>query len=233
MNRSAPVVTIDGPSGAGKGTVARLLAQELGYRLLDSGAIYRILALAAHDASVGPDDIAGLSDLAASLEVEFRLNESGSETQVLLSDQPITDRIRTEIVGNLASRIAVIPEVRLALLGLQHGFRKPPGLVADGRDMGTVVFPDAELKIFLTATPRERAQRRYKQLMVKGIGVSLPALVREIEQRDRRDADRTLAPLRPAGDAITVDSTGMSVDQVLACLLSLVRETLSEDGVVR
>ncbi len=233
MSRSAPVVTIDGPSGAGKGTIARLLAQQLGYHLLDSGAIYRILALAAHESSVGPDEITDLTELARNLEVEFRLNESGCETQVLLSDQLITDRIRTEIVGNLASQIAVIPEVRLALLDLQHGFRKPPGLVADGRDMGTVVFADAELKIFLTATPLERAKRRYKQLMVKGIGVSLPALVREIEQRDQRDADRKLAPLRPASDAITVDSTGMTVDQVLMRLMSLVREALSESGVVR
>mgnify|MGYP001826087429 FL=1 len=233
MSQSSPVVTIDGPSGAGKGTVARVLAQQVGFHLLDSGAIYRILALAAHESSVGPDQIVGLTTLARNLEVEFCPNDSGRETHVLLSGHPITDRIRTEIVGDLASRIAVIPEVRMALLDLQHGFRKPPGLVADGRDMGTVVFPDAELKIFLTATPLERAERRYKQLMVKGIGVSLPALVREIEQRDRRDADRKLAPLRPAEDAITVDSTGMTVDQVLARLMSLVREALFVGSVSR
>jgi cytidylate kinase len=227
MTTRIPVITVDGPSGAGKGTAARLLALRLGYNLLDSGALYRILALAARQSAVDVGSIARLVALAESLEVEFRLTEMDADTQVILSNEVVTDWIRAESVGSLASKIAVIPEVRSALLDLQHGFRRKPGLVADGRDMGTVVFPDADLKIFLTATPTERAQRRYKQLMAKGIGVSLPALVEEIERRDQRDAGRALAPLRPADDAIHVDTTGMGVDQVLTRLLSMVHEKLS------
>jgi cytidylate kinase len=219
----APVIAIDGPSGSGKGTIARRVADALGFRLLDSGALYRLTAVAAELAGVGLDDAQQLADLARSLDVSFDVDAGGDE-RIWLDGVDVTRRVRTEETGAGASRVAAIPEVREALLELQQSFRKPPGLVADGRDMGTRVFPDAELKVFLTASAEERARRRYKQLKDKGIDVSLAALSRDIEERDRRDSERTVAPLKPARDARMLDSSGQSIEAVTQTVLSWARE---------
>jgi len=222
---SPPVLTIDGPSGSGKGTISRLVAERLRWHLLDSGALYRIVALAGQRAGLPAEDQAAHARLAGAMLVRFGTAPDGGE-QVLLGDPPVevTAAIRSEEAGQGASRVAVWPEVRAALLERQRAFARAPGLVADGRDMGTVVFPAAELKIFLTASPEERAQRRYKQLKDKGSGASLAALSLEIAERDRRDSSRAVAPLKPAADAVLIDSTGMPigavVDQVLAELRS-------------
>ena len=218
-----PVVTIDGPVGSGKGTIARRVARELGWHLLDSGALYRLLALAAGRQGVALDDVEGLVSLAANLDVQFGSDDDGEE-QIWLQGQDVTRAIRNEECGTGASAVAVLQPVRDALLGLQRGFRKAPGLVADGRDMGTHVFADAGLKVFLTATPEERARRRHKQLNDKGIDVSLAALSRDIEERDRRDSERSVAPLRPAEDARIVDSTGRSIEDITATVLDLASE---------
>jgi cytidylate kinase len=222
---SAPVLTIDGPSGSGKGTISRLVAGRLGWHLLDSGALYRIVALAGQRASLASDDEAGHARLAGTMQVRFGTAPDGGE-QVLLGDPPVevTAAILSVEAGQGASRVAVWPLVRTALLERQHAFARPPGLVADGRDMGTVVFPGADLKIFLTASPEERAQRRYKQLKDKGSGASLAALSLEIAERDRRDSTRAVAPLRPAADAIVIDSTGMPIGAVVDQVLAQLRE---------
>lgn len=217
---NAPVLAIDGPSGAGKGTVARRVANALGWHLLDSGALYRLVALAAADAGTAADDEQGLAGLASSLSVRFE-GES-----VWLAEREVSREIRTESCGAAASRVAALPAVRRALVGLQRSFRHPPGLVADGRDMGTIIFPDAEVKVFLTASAAERAERRYKQLKGKGFDVNLPALFAEVEARDRRDAERAVAPLRPAPDARVIDSTAMSIDAVVAAVLGEVGRAL-------
>ena len=210
---AVPVLTIDGPSGSGKGTIARRVAGRLGWHLLDSGALYRLTALAAHtDGQAMPDD-AQLTEIAAALDVRFASDAAGDEL-IFLAGQDVTAEIRTESCGALASAIAAIRPLREALLGLQRDFRRAPGLVADGRDMGTNIFPDAVLKVFLTASADERAKRRHKQLKDKGIDVSLPALSRDIEQRDRRDSERSVAPLRPADDARVLDSSNLTIDQV-------------------
>jgi len=214
------VVTIDGPSGSGKGTISRALAAHLGWHLLDSGALYRLVALAGERAGLEPQDRAGHAALAAAMAVRFGAAADGSE-QVFLGRDEVTGLIRTESAGAGASRVAAWPEVRTALLGRQRAFAQAPGLVADGRDMGTVVFPGAPLKIFLTATAEERALRRHKQLKDKGSDVSLPALSREIAERDARDQTRQVAPLRPAADACVIDSTGMSVGAVVGRVLEL------------
>ena len=213
---SVPVVTIDGPSGSGKGTISRGLANRLGWHLLDSGALYRLVALAAakHGAPETPSELA---NVAASMEVRFGAR-SGAE-QVLLAGADVTDALRTENAGAAASRVAAVPEVRAALLQRQREFAQLPGLVADGRDMGTVVFPEAPLKVFLTATPQERAMRRHKQLKEKGIDVSLPDLSWDIAQRDARDANRAVAPLKPAPDARVIDSTSLTPEEVIASIL--------------
>jgi len=209
-----PIVTIDGPSGSGKGTISRRVALRAGWHLLDSGALYRLVALAGLKASLQPDDVRGHSRIAASMDVRFGVGAHGEEL-VTLSGEDVTGQIRSEEAGAGASRVAAWPDVRSALLERQRAFAKAPGLVADGRDMGTVVFPEAHLKIFLTASPEERALRRYKQLKDKGSDVSLAALSREITERDRRDSTRAVAPLKPAPDAEVIDSTGLTIEQVV------------------
>jgi cytidylate kinase len=210
---TAPVVAIDGPSGSGKGTVSRLLARRSGWHLLDSGALYRLVALAGELAGVGLDDIEAHARLARSMRIEFTSESSGAE-RVLLDGREVTGPLRTEAAGAGASRVAAWPAVRQALLQRQHAFAQPPGLIADGRDMGTVVFPRAALKIFLTASAQVRAERRYKQLKDKDSSVTLVALSLDIAERDRRDMTRSAAPLVPAADAIVLDSTDRSVLEV-------------------
>ena len=221
MSTAIPVITIDGPSGSGKGTLSRKLAQHLGYAFLDSGALYRILALTARKHGVELDDVARLAELAIDLDVTFDIASHHGE-RVLVEGQDVTLDVRTESCGNDASKIAALPQVREALLMRQRAFRRSPGLVADGRDMGTVVFPDAKLKIFLTANQEERARRRHKQLKQQGIGVSLESLLKELAERDKRDANRGVAPLKPAADAIIVDSTALSIQEVFKHTLDLV-----------
>jgi cytidylate kinase len=216
----APVVAVDGPSGAGKGTVSRLLATRLGWHLLDSGALYRLTALAGM--ALDPGDVAGHARLAEGLDLRFDSHPDGSE-RVILAGRDVATSLRSEETGAGASRVAAWPAVRQALLRRQRDFARPPGLIADGRDMGTVVFPEAALKIFLTATPEERARRRHKQLKDKGSDVSLAALSREISARDAADAGRAVAPLKPAADAVLLDSTGLGIDQVVERILELGR----------
>jgi len=220
---AVPVVAIDGPSGSGKGTIAQALATELGWHFLDSGALYRILAYAAQRRGIDLDDAARLAELGRNLPVEF----SASNSKILLDNIDISTEIRTESAGNAASRVAAIPAVREALLARQQAFRRPPGLVADGRDMGTVVFPDAPLKLFLTASAEERARRRYNQLIGKGLSASLSTLAADIAERDRRDANRAVAPLRPADDAIVIDTSTLDIDATLARVRDLVRRHLA------
>ncbi len=217
----APIVTIDGPSGSGKGTVSRAVARYASWHRLDSGALYRLVALAGRAQGLAPDDVKSHAQAALAMEVSF-LDEPDDE-RVLLGGRDVTAELRSELAGAGASRVAAWPQVREALLERQQSFARPPGLVADGRDMGTVVFPRAPLKIFLTASPEERALRRYKQLKDKGSGVSLAALSREIAERDARDSTRVVAPLRPAPDAHVIDSTGLSVEEVVGRVLALGR----------
>jgi cytidylate kinase len=222
---TAPVLAIDGPSGSGKGAVARRVAAALGWNLLDSGALYRLTALAAwhRGEDSAPEPV--LAQIAANLEVRFTVDAFGDE-QVWLAGDDVSAEIRTEECGRMASRIAALPAVRKALLGLQRSFRRPPGLVADGRDMGTMVFRDALLKVFLTASPEVRAKRRYKQLKDKGIDVSLPALSQHIEERDKRDSERSVAPLRAAEDARLLDSSNLTIEEVTRTVLLWVQERL-------
>jgi cytidylate kinase len=214
---SSPVIAIDGPSGSGKGTVSRQLATRLGWHYLDSGALYRLVALAALRRPIPLDDAAGLATLAATIEVRFV--PSAEAERIYLGETEVAGELRTEHAGEAASVVAAIPAVRNALLQRQRDFVRPPGLVADGRDMGTVVFPSAVLKVFLTASANERAVRRHKQLKEKGIDVSLPDLSGDIAQRDARDANRAVAPLRPAPDAQVIDSTSLTPEEVVARIL--------------
>ncbi|MHB8745664.1 MAG: (d)CMP kinase [Gammaproteobacteria bacterium] len=216
--QSIPVITIDGPGGSGKGTIAQRVAQHLGWNLLDSGALYRLLGLAAQRHGLALDNEAALATLAAHLDIEFAASATG-EPAVILEGEDVSQLIRSEASGAVASQIAVLPAVRTGLLARQRAFREGPGLVADGRDMGSVVFPDALLKVFLTASPDARAKRRYKQLKEKGMDANLSALLRDIAERDARDASRTVAPLQPAADAIVLDSTELSVDAVVQTVL--------------
>ena len=217
---SAPVITIDGPSGSGKGTVAGILAKRLGWNLLDSGALYRLLAFAAGNHGVALDNEALLEKLAAHLDVQFIGATDGKPARIILEGDDVTHAIRSETVAAGASKVAALPAVRDALLQRQRAFLEFPGLVADGRDMGTVVFPDAPLKVFLTASAEERARRRYLQLKAKGDDVSLSGLLDEIRARDERDTQRAIAPLKPAADAIQLDSTELSIEQVLEHIMS-------------
>jgi CMP/dCMP kinase len=224
--KKVPILTIDGPSGSGKGTVSRAAARSLGWALLDSGALYRLVALAGRRAGIGLDDGPGLARLAQGLDLKFGSDPAGEEV-VWLDGQEVTRAIRTEEAGNDASKVASLPVVREALLERQRRFAVPPGLVADGRDMGTVVFPHAEVKIFLTASAAERAARRYKQLKEKGVAATLAALSLEIAERDRRDTNRAISPLVASADAVLLDTTGMSVEQVVERVLGLARGRLS------
>ena len=218
-----PVLTIDGPSGSGKGTISAKVADALGWHLLDSGALYRAVGFAAGMEGLDLSDADAVTRCAQTTKISFRDPKDGSETRVIVNGLDASDDIRTETCGAAASAIAAIPSVRAALFDKQRSFRKAPGLVADGRDMGTVIFADAGFKVFLTASADERARRRYKQLKQKGLGVTLATLLREIQARDVRDAERPVAPLKPATDAVLIDSTGMPIDTVVATVLALVR----------
>lgn len=228
MPQMAPVMTIDGPSGAGKGTLCQLLAEKLGWHLLDSGAIYRVLALAALHHDVELDAEAALVPLAANLDVQFQVD--AEQMKVVLEGEDVSRAIRSQEVSDAASKVAVFPRVREALLRRQRAFRQQPGLIADGRDMGTVVFPEAEVKIFLDASAEERAQRRYKQLQDKGFDVNFERLLTEIRERDDRDRNRAVAPLKPAEDALVVDSTSMTIDEVLVTVLAYAEQQLGDIG---
>jgi cytidylate kinase len=217
-----PIITIDGPSGTGKGTICSYLTDWLQWNFLDSGALYRVLALAAQKREIVNDNEDALAELAENLNVEFKVAGGGSLVNVVLDGEVVTDEIRTEEAGNAASLVAPIVAVRKALLSRQKAFHKAPGLVADGRDMGTVVFPDATLKIYLTASAEERAKRRLKQLMQKGISANLRDLSASIAERDERDSTRAVSPLKPAEDAIIVDTSTLDIDAVVAKILELV-----------
>jgi len=232
MSRSVPVLTIDGPSGSGKGTISRAVARRLGWHYLDSGALYRAIGLAASWNGVDFSDHAGLVRCAFDTKVKFQ-DEGADEPRILVNGVEASDELRTETAGAAASAIAVIPEVRSALVEKQRAFRKAPGLVADGRDMGTVIFAEAPYKVFLTAAAMERAERRYKQLKQKGLAVKLDDLLREILARDARDAQRAVAPLRPAHDAVTLDTTGVPIDEVVDQVLALLPERYRDNAASR
>jgi len=222
-----PVMTIDGPSGSGKGTISRRVARSLGWHYLDSGALYRAVGLAAGWTDIDLSDAAALVRCTFDTQIGF-VEEGHDEPRVIVNGIDATDDIRTETAGAAASAIAAIPEVRTALRDRQRAFRQTPGLVADGRDMGTIIFPDASPKVFLTASADERAERRYKQLKDKGVSVTLAGLLREILARDARDANRAVAPLRPAPDAVCIDTTGLGIDAVVERVLALVPARLSQ-----
>ncbi|OQW93333.1 MAG: cytidylate kinase [Beggiatoa sp. IS2] len=219
---AVPVITIDGPSGVGKGTLMLRLARYLGWHTLDSGALYRVLALAAHRHEIAMIDDQSLVKLAAHLDVQFIATADLSDTQIFLEQQDVTAEIRTETCAAQASQLATLPTIRQALLMRQRSFRQPPGLVADGRDMGTVVFPDASCKLFLTASAEERALRRYKQLKEKEMNVNMNRLIEDIKKRDERDLTRSVAPLVPAAEAWMIDTTVLSIEEVMACVLQQV-----------
>lgn len=225
-DKNVPVITLDGPSGTGKGTICHLLANHLNWNMLDSGAIYRVLAYAARKKGIEASQIEKLTQLGLTLDLHFEPSND-NESKVILDNENITQQIRSEQCGQDASQIAVIPEVRKALLERQRAFAKPPGLVTDGRDMGTVVFPHAVLKIFLFANEEERSKRRFLQLKEKEINVSLAQVVEELAKRDTRDTSRTHAPLKPAEDAVRIDTTGLSIVQVFSIVLDLLDEHLN------
>lgn len=226
MAASAPIITIDGPSGSGKGTLCQALAQHFDWQLLDSGAIYRVLALAAihHNVDVSNEDAVSL--LAGHLDVVFKPSAEG--VKVYLEGEDVSRELRTEETGNAASKVAAFPRVREALLRRQRSFRQAPGLIADGRDMGTVVFPDAPVKVFLDASAQARAERRYKQLRDKGFDVNIAHLLAEIEERDHRDRNRPVSPLKAAEDALVIDSTSLTIEQVIEQVIDYANEKLHQ-----
>jgi cytidylate kinase len=217
-----PVIAVDGPAASGKGTVAAGVAQSLDFHYLDSGSLYRLVALVALRAGTPLTDALALAELAAGLDVSFK------DGSIALAGQDVTDAIRQEGVSAAASQVAVHPAVRAALFGRQRAFRRPPGLVADGRDMGTVVFPDARVKVFVTASPEERARRRYKQLIAKGISITMESLLRDIRERDARDAGRAAAPLVPAPDAVILDTTDLTIEAAIGRVLGLYRDAAAK-----
>lgn len=229
MTDKGPVITLDGPSGTGKGTMSQLLAKALSWNLLDSGALYRVLALAAKQHAVDFQNEEALEVLAAHLDVQFKADTGQlAQSRIILEGEDVTDAIRTQECGNNASKVASLPKVRKALLERQRAFAEKPGLVTDGRDMGTVVFPNAILKLFLDASLDERGKRRYQQLKDKGISANLAQIVSELKERDKRDRERVVAPLKPAEDAIYIDTTGLSIDQVLSKVLKLAQERIDQ-----
>jgi cytidylate kinase len=221
--QDVPVVAIDGPSGSGKGTVSQLLADRLGWNYLDSGALYRAVGVAAQRSGVELDDAEALARFVNRIDIQF-LPQPNAPAAVLVKGEDVGEALRTELAGDLASRVAAVPAVRQGLLQKQHEMRRPPGLVADGRDMGTTVFPDAVLKVFLTATPEVRAQRRHNQLKQKGSNVNLPRLLQDIRERDARDAARAASPLRPAADAHLLDTSDLRIPEVVDRIESLLRQ---------
>lgn len=227
MNQIPPVITIDGPSGTGKGTLCLRLAQALKWHYLDSGSIYRILAYASLQRGIDLSDSQAVVMLVKELDVHFEYDEH--KVHITLNNQEITNLIRTEACANAASKIGALPQVRLALVDKQRSFRQQPGLVTDGRDMGTAIFPDADIKLYLNASAEERAKRRYKQLKEKGIHVSLGAVQRDLIERDQRDIERAASPLKPASDAILIDTTEMDIEQVFKYVLNLIKSKLSID----
>lgn len=226
LSSGVSVITLDGPSGAGKGTIAQALAARLGWHYLESGALYRVLGLLAHRDGIALDDVARLVALAGGLALSFK------DGAVFLDDEEIGDQIRTEQAGERAAKVASVPEVRATLMDWQRKCARPPGLVADGRDMGTVVFPDAQCKIFLTARAEARAKRRFNQLRDKGFDVNIRQLVREIAERDQRDLNRSVSPLRCASDAFELDTTGLSIDEVMAAVFERVKNPANRADLV-
>ncbi|MCL1041117.1 (d)CMP kinase [Shewanella marisflavi] len=227
MSQRAPIVTIDGPSGAGKGTISQILASRLGWKLLDSGAIYRVLALAAIHHNVELDNEASLALLAAHLDVQF-ITAKANGIKVVLEGEDVSHEIRSQECSNAASKVAAFPSVREALLRRQRAFAEAPGLIADGRDMGTVVFPATPAKLYLTASAEERAQRRYNQLQDKGFDVNIDRLLAEVIERDERDMNRPVAPLVPAEDALVIDTTAIGIDEVVELALAHIKQKLPD-----